>query len=483
MSDVHRTDMERKVTKRKVSVDVLEDKDLYYRDYGVDPSNPGMQRIEINYVDKEDMEPTDIVDPDQRTIRFTWDGKPCTMHRLENTKKFRYEEDSVYDFFLNYLEEQGYNKILLEAQSTPFQQPKKTCKHPEVMETAGAPLITGNRYESLWTSEIEATEENSPSPESSQQRPGMVFKKKPPPITIRIPDDSVLPTFQQLLREPSYVRYQNQRITVYPATHAEYKEVMREADNLHLEFFTYNPVVLNFGKCILKGLPTSTAATTIQDELQQKHLDITGIRQLTKATPSADGTHVRKPLPLWVLTYNKEHKEALYKLKGLLHFQITIEDLKRQDQALSQCFRCQEYGHKAAFCKQRMVCKTCAGEHDSRSCTLPTSTPPKCHNCKGQHLASAVDCPARQVLLTSLRKRTLQLPRQRPPPPEDFPPLPTMSQNSPSDGGMPIVLELFQVLKTPVIQQFLQSVVQFLKKLSHSPRMLTSIQQLFASLA
>ena len=116
---------------------------------------------------------------------------------------------------------------------------------------------------------------------------------------------------------------------------------MREADNLHMEFFTYNPVVLNTGKCILKGLPTSTAADLIREELQQKNLEITNIRQLTKATSLEDGTQARKPLPLWVLTYNKEHKESLYKLKGLLHFKVTIEDLKRQEQALSQCFRCQ----------------------------------------------------------------------------------------------------------------------------------------------
>ena len=64
MSDDNQTDMERKVTKRKVSVDVLENKDLYYRNHGVDPSDPGMQRIEINYVDMEDIESTDTVDPD-----------------------------------------------------------------------------------------------------------------------------------------------------------------------------------------------------------------------------------------------------------------------------------------------------------------------------------------------------------------------------------------------------------------------------------
>ena len=158
----------------------------------------------------------------------------------------------------------------------------------------------------------------------------------------------------------------------------------------------------------------------------------------------------RKPLPLWVLTYKKDHKELLYKTKGLLLYRITIEDLKQQENNLSQCYRCQEYGHKAAFCKQKNVCKTCAGEHDSRSCPVLGTTQPKCNNCQGKHLASAPECPARQALIATLRKRTPQLQRPRSSPPEEFPPLPSVSQTTPTDGGMSTVLELFQVLKSPV---------------------------------
>ena len=245
-------------------MDMLEDKDLYFIQHEPDPSNPAEKRIEINYVYVHDVETTDQLDHTQRFIRFDWEGESYMMYRLMKLKKFCYEEDTVYGLFLLYLEGMGYNRSLLESQPTSFSQPKKTCNQLEVMEVSDGSHETDNRYSALEATDPTAAEPFSASAlsplptETSQQRPPMEFKKKPPPVTIRINDDSVLPVFQNLLQDPSYVRYQNQRITVYPATHEEYKEVMREADNNHLGFFTYNPLVLNIGKCVLKGLPTST---------------------------------------------------------------------------------------------------------------------------------------------------------------------------------------------------------------------------------
>ena len=74
MTGVYLKEMERTVNKRKASIDILEDNDLYFKRYGT--SNPDMQRIEINYVSLDDIQSTDELDTESRNLWFEWEGKP-----------------------------------------------------------------------------------------------------------------------------------------------------------------------------------------------------------------------------------------------------------------------------------------------------------------------------------------------------------------------------------------------------------------------
>ena len=137
-----------------------------------------------------------------------------------------------------------------------------------------------------------------------------------------------------------------------------------------------------------------------------------------------------------------QQSTALRALVGLLHFRIRWEDPKKRG-SLPQCFRCLEFGHHANFCKQQVRCRTCAETHDSRECPAPTSHPPKCHNCQGDHLASSKDCPHRQRLLTSVRRP----PIPKPPPAAEFPPLHHTSPTSPVSSDSSRILPFFAILR------------------------------------
>ncbi|XP_063394131.1 uncharacterized protein LOC134679184 [Cydia fagiglandana] len=63
-----------------------------------------------------------------------------------------------------------------------------------------------------------------------------------------------------------------------------------------------------------------------------------------------------------------------------------------------QCFRCQEYGHRAPNCLNKNVCGYCTLDHDTRSCPQRPNASPCCANCKKQgvvhdHPAYSTDCP------------------------------------------------------------------------------------------
>jgi hypothetical protein len=57
-----------------------------------------------------------------------------------------------------------------------------------------------------------------------------------------------------------------------------------------------------------------------------------------------------------------------------------------------QCYNCQEFGHKAAYCRSRTPCVICSGAHSSKDCPNKNSTSAKCADCQRKHTASYGGC-------------------------------------------------------------------------------------------
>ncbi|XP_046338071.2 uncharacterized protein LOC124119567 [Haliotis rufescens] len=54
-----------------------------------------------------------------------------------------------------------------------------------------------------------------------------------------------------------------------------------------------------------------------------------------------------------------------------------------------RCFKCQQFGHGAKYCRNNAACFRCGGAHDSSECTNTIN----CVNCSGGHMASSKFCP------------------------------------------------------------------------------------------
>ena len=97
---------------------------------------------------------------------------------------------------------------------------------------------------------------------------------------------------------------------------------------------------------------------------------------MEKFSQSSDGSWIKRPLSLWVVSHSVASKPALHqRLSGHFHFRVRFLDLQSKD-VLVRCFRCQEFADKSDFCKQRYKCGSCADFHDSRQCQCPVTIRP-----------------------------------------------------------------------------------------------------------
>ena len=72
--------------------------------------------------------------------------------------------------------------------------------------------------------------------------------------------------------------------------------------------------------------------------------------------------------------------------QGLVH-EGEIKDCDRfiKEARVTQCVKCQEFGHIARFCKNTTRCGRCSGDHETRMCSKP-ATVRKCALYKGSHI-------------------------------------------------------------------------------------------------
>ncbi|KAF2343645.1 hypothetical protein FHG87_025599 [Trinorchestia longiramus] len=119
-----------------------------------------------------------------------------------------------------------------------------------------------------------------------------------------------------------------------------------------------------------------------------------------------------------------------------------------------QCYKCQRFGHSAAFCRSAPRCVVCSGPHTSNECNKTTGR--TCCNCGGNHTANYGGYPkikqakevekTRQIQKLSYRDAVKQVLKQTATPtsqPQSVPPITTtLSRQQPDSGNL-------QIPKTP----------------------------------
>ena len=407
------------------------------------------------------------LDPVCQTYTYHINDETYELRKLRVMKRVSRDKHWWFDALFHYLLKEEIEIPDTIDEDDAFQSPKKTCKSPSISSLSSIVPVSNN-FAVLDTPSATMDTVDSPSP---KEKPALVFKRNIPPISVKTTDPSALDKLRSILHQDPIIHYRQDRLRIQPSSVDAYKSILDFVSAQQWEFFTFNPVVSDSTKSVLRGLPPTTSEEDIRKAIQDKGVSVLHVRQLWKSTKSPEGVWSRTPLSVWYITHSKESKPALRAIVGLIHFRIHFEDPKKRG-SLPQCFRCLEFGHHANFCKQQIRCRICADTHDSRTCPSPNSPQPKCHNCQGGHLASSKECPYRQRLLDSTRRSP---PSQRPPSRGEFPPIRPAPSASPATSESTSLSELLTLFSSPEAKAVISTLSQIIRTCMRNPNILHNV--------
>lgn len=237
------------------------------------------------------------------------------------------------------------------------------------------------------------------TPKPTSDIPKIPKPEKVPPITLS--DKSLYQPLLKAVKEQNIqvLQYSDSAkgLRVFPKTPTDHRKIQKILDENDIKHFTHQLPEDKTLRVVVRGVVGIISTKELGDELTDLGFDIVSIAQMHRK--DKDGQKVMLPLALVQLVKNDKNKN-IYNLKHICQIRCRIEP-QRSSAQVSQCHRCQLFGHTQSKCKLSPRCVKCLGSHLSKECKKSDSTPPLCVNCGKGHPANYRGCEAFPKLRTN----------------------------------------------------------------------------------
>lgn len=218
---------------------------------------------------------------------------------------------------------------------------------------------------------------------------------KPPPIIIhhKMKNSKEFVNFLKTdIKKGFEIKHTRNNTNLFINDTTEYTNYLQkikcEADD-NFQFHTYTPKQEKTHGFVLRGLDNDTDMNYLKEEFNnQKKIEIINIYKMK----NTNGLFL-------IITDNSITEKYLNRnLNVICHTRISWKRHINTN-TITQCRRCQQWGHATSNCSAQTRCLKCAQNHWSRDCTLvdkedkSTHNNIKCPNCEGPHIATSKDCP------------------------------------------------------------------------------------------
>lgn len=240
---------------------------------------------------------------------------------------------------------------------------------------------------------------------------------KPPPIILHmvVTEHKKMVEYLKKYAINSFaLKYTRERVHIQAETMEDFQSITTALDKENnMPYHTFTTRDQQQNTYVAKGLPADATEDEITEELSQKY----------NLAPARCTKMKNTRRTVFVISFKNEITlKHLEKARCIAYTRVSWERYVNAKR-LSQCHRCQEWGHATRNCRVNPRCLICANSHLTVDCKLKGSTDSdgvKCANCGDKHPANSIDCPVykKKIEWLDSRKRTNQpaTNNKRPPP-------------------------------------------------------------------
>lgn len=282
---------------------------------------------------------------------------------------------------------QGFSNDPVGCNNHSWQNVKRTTKKRKINNANKNEIVTTNRYSHL-------SEEKDES--LNKAADAAVKTPKPPPIFVYgvINYKEMITNLNQVIKTDQFTTktLTDNTIKINSNTPEDYRKLIHHMRNTNIIHHTYQPKENRAFRVVIKKLHHSTPVEDIKE-------DLTKLGHTVRNIHNGRSRVTKEPLNLFFVDLEPaDNNKEIYNLRGLQNRVVIIEPPKKI-KGLSQCMRCQQYGHTKAYCNRPYVCVKCGESHKSEDCKKSANAPAKCALCNGPHPANYRGCEFYHTLL------------------------------------------------------------------------------------
>ena len=179
--------------------------------------------------------------------------------------------------------------------------------------------------------------------------------------------------------------------------------------HLH-KFYTFDTKSARPFKVVMKGLSSDNTPEEIKNELQVLlGFAPSQVIQMKKKSNENNNSRFGLTQQFYLIHFNRSdvnNLKCFEKVQFLFHVRVKWEHYRRHGgQNITQCRRCQAFGHGTDHCNMDPKCMNCGSlSHVKDNCPVKENTAFQCANCNENHKSNYWECPIRKKVLEARAK-------------------------------------------------------------------------------
>lgn len=282
---------------------------------------------------------------------------------------------------------------MLEGPSTsnghPPTEKRQKQNDDNIMQTTVFQVPTYNRFGILVD---KSNESNNVYTNTNAVKNQDTKKKIIPPIVVTQPIGNYrefIARIKEILESSEFTcQFNNKQTKIYIKTEEHRQIIIDELEKEKVDFHTFTRRDEKVKKIVLKAAP-GLNLEEIKEELEFEGVPVVEVIKLRSKSEHIESHSYQ------ICVKKEQNLKELHKITGVANTRVKWEHYAKKNK-ITQCYRCQEFGHSQANCHKEAKCVKCADAHQTNKCPLPRNieNKVKCVNCQGEHTANYTQCPS-----------------------------------------------------------------------------------------